>query len=304
MSTTMTPAAAGAAPPLPARSREDWRQQLGDVLGRDPAGLTDSARLADDLALDSLAMMTLVAWLDGNGVRVDAGLLQRVEDVLGLLARLPSGRQVSLAVRTPAGGDGPTLRATGATDLPVLPAPVSPLEPVLADHAFRLTLIRDDDIGFLYALAAHPQTGFRWRYRGAPPPPERFAAELWSQVLVQYVARRADTGEPAGLVVAYAPDLTGGHAFVGSVFRPEHTGAGLAAGATAMFVRYLFHTFPLRKLYLEVPGFNWPALRSGAGALFEVEGVLRDHDFYAGRYWDKYLCAIYPPARPAPGGPA
>jgi len=32
---------------------------------------------------------------------------------------------------------------------------------------------------------------------------------------------------------------------------------------------------------------------SGEGRLFHVEGVLREHSYYAGRYWDEYLCAVY-----------
>ena len=128
-----------------------------------------------------------------------------------------------------------------------------------------------------------------------PPPPDRFAADLHAQVLVQFVVRATDSGEPAGLVVAYAADLAQGHAYVAAAFAPGRSGTGLAADIGAVFIRYLFHTFPLRKLYLEVPGFNWPQLRSAAGRLFHVEGVLRGHDYYAGRHWDRYLCAIYPP---------
>jgi hypothetical protein len=59
-------------------------------------------------------------------------------------------------------------------------------------------------------------------------------------------------------------------------------------------VRHLFRTFPLNKIYMEVPGFNWPQVQSGQGSLFHVEGVLRDHEYYAGRHWDKYVCALYP----------
>jgi RimJ/RimL family protein N-acetyltransferase len=156
--------------------------------------------------------------------------------------------------------------------------------------------VEPEDVRFLYTLATHPYTCFRWRYRGNPPPIDRFAADLWSKVLVQFVARRNDNGEPVGHVVAYGADMGQGYAYLGAVFQPWYAGTGLAAKATAMFVRYLFHTQPLRKLYLEVPGFNWEQVRSGEGRLFQVEGVMRDHEHFAGRYWDRYLCAIYPDA--------
>jgi RimJ/RimL family protein N-acetyltransferase/aryl carrier-like protein len=285
-----------AAPTRSSATRDGWLREIAELLELDPAVLSDRAGLVDELGLDSLAMMTLFGWLDANGVTAaNRDGLRRVGDLLALLERLPAGPSMSVIITDPPGAAGPAA-ITGL--LPATPQR-SALAPVLGNHAYRLTPIRESDLDFLYMLAVHPETGFRWRYRGNPPPPQQFAADLWGQVLVQYLARETTTGEPAGLVVAYAADLAQGHASVGAVFTPEHAGTGLAAEITALFVRYLFHTFRLRKLYLEVPGFNWDQVESGAGRLFQVEGVLRDHDFYAGRYWDKYVCAIYPPAAEA-----
>lgn len=279
--------------------RDAWRREIAQVLDVPVAALGDDARLVDDLALDSLAMMSLLGWLDSRGIRA-AGphALRRVGDILALLEHLPAGGGVSIVIR--GAGTAPDPSAPWRPDEfrsarpPTPEAGYSPLAPVLGNQTYRLTPLSSGDVDFLYALAVHPANGYRWRYRGVPPSPDRFGAELWGQVLVQYVVRTHATGEPVGLVVAYSADLAQGHASVAAVFLPEHAGTGLAADITALFVRYLFHTFRLRKLYLEIPGFNWPQLRSGAGRQFQVEGVLRDHDFYAGRFWNKYLCAIYP----------
>jgi RimJ/RimL family protein N-acetyltransferase len=296
---------------LTSTGREAHRKELAELLELDPAALPDAALLVDDLALDSLAMMSVLTWLETGGVTIgtDRDLPASVDEVLSLLEKAafpglsilvtsgpdPARQHVDwsgpVSLAGPARPAESTARAAG-----------SALVPVLSTHLFRLTPIDRNDIGFLYALAVQPETCFRWRFRGAPPPFERFAAELWSQVLVQYVVRHAADDSPVGLVVAYAAAPGLRHAYVGAVFHPQHTGTGLAAQAVALFVRYLFHTFPLRKLYMEVPGFNWPQLRSGEDRLFRVEGVLHDHDYYAGRCWDSYLCAIYPdqPAEDVP----
>jgi RimJ/RimL family protein N-acetyltransferase len=79
---------------------------------------------------------------------------------------------------------------------------------------------------------------------------------------------------------------------VGAVFVPAYTGSGRAAHAVALFVAYLFHTLPLAKVYLEIPGYNRPQVRSGEDSFFRVKGVLRDHVFCAGRCWDQYLCYL------------
>jgi RimJ/RimL family protein N-acetyltransferase len=270
--------------------RERHRRELAALLEYDPAELTDGARLRDDLNLDSLAMMTLLTWLESRGLVANGQRSQpaTIGEVLSLLDKAAPGLSIRLTDSGPA-----QLRAT---DLPATTPPhiEQPLAPVLSNADLRLTPVEPDDVRFLYTLATHPDTCYRWRYRGAPPPIERFMGDLWSQVLIQFVARRNDDGEPVGHVVAYGADLGQGYAYLGAVFRPPYSGTGLAAQGTAMFVKYLFHTFALRKLYIEVPGFNWPQMRSGEGRLFDVEGIMRDHEHYAGQYWDRYLCAIYP----------
>jgi RimJ/RimL family protein N-acetyltransferase/aryl carrier-like protein len=272
------------------------RQELAELLDLDPANLPDPARLVEDLGLDSLAMMRLLVWLERRGVVVDSERDRpaRVGDLLGLVDAATEG----LSIRIGNGQPGPI----GAVELPVaVPPPADPLVPVLAGHGLRLDPVTPDDVGFLYALAVAPETSFRWRYRGAPPPLEQFTEGMWSQVLVQFVARRTEDNQAVGQVVAYGADPVARFAYVGAVFVPPHTGAGRSAHAVALFVRYLFHTFPFTKLYLEIPGYNWPQVRSGEGTLFTVEGVLRNHYQYAGRLWHQYLCAIYRDPHPADG---
>ncbi|MCM6771885.1 phosphopantetheine-binding protein [Nocardia sp. CDC159] len=272
----------------PAANRERLRAELADLVHHDPAALPDTARLIEDLGLDSLAMMTVSAWLGSHGVRMrtDQGRRGTVGDVLSL-AETVADKPVRLTIRAPAGSSGPHV----VPEPP--PSQPDPLAPVLQSAVFRLDALQPLDTEYLYALAVRPENCFRWRYRGVPPAPERFVEELWAQVVTQYVVRRLDDNQPAGHVVAYGADRNVGHAYVGAVFEPTYAGTGRAAEVITLFVRYLFHTFPFRKLYLEVPGFNWPQVRSGEGRYFQVEGRLRDHVYYAGRYWDQYLCAIY-----------
>jgi RimJ/RimL family protein N-acetyltransferase/aryl carrier-like protein len=272
--------------PMPALSRsETLRAELALVIDRPVTELTDDAQLNDDLSLDSLAMMALTAWLQEKGVAV-AKFRQPPGTVGEVLAILGKSAEPAVTVKLNGSVIGPP-RAT-----PVR-APQDPLAPELSSVELRLTPVEPDDVRFLYSMSVHPETAFRWRYRGNPPPVDRFAADLWHQVMVQFVVRLPD-GEPIGHVVAYGADTGQRYAYAGAVFRADFTGSGLGARAFSMFLRYLFHTFPMRKFYVEIPGFNWPQISSGEGKLFEVEGVMREHEFYAGRYWDRYLCAIYP----------
>ncbi len=270
--------------------REALRMELADLLDLDPGLLHDTARLDDDLALDSLGMMRLLAWLESHRVTIDhSGHPANVSELLSLLERGGGRPGLSIVVTngTEPGPVGPQSFAL----TPRLPA--DPLAPVLSTHALTLTPVQPEDLRFLYGLAIHPEVSYRWRYRGAPPSLERFGESLWKQVIVQFVARRAADREPVGHLLAFGADPASSHARIGAAFLPEYAGTGQAAQGVATFLRYVFQTFPFRKLYLDIPGFNWPQVKSGEGRLFKVEGVLRGHNYYAGRYWDEYVCAVY-----------
>jgi len=266
-----------------------YRQELAAILDCEPELLGDTVRFTHELGLDSLGMMRLITWLQSHGVSVDhSGRLGSVGELLTLL-ETTSTPGLSVRLVNPSGQG-----AIGATTVHIgQRLPVDPLAPVLATPALWMTPVQPDDLTFLYGIAVHPDTSYRWRYRGAPPSVERFAESLWKQVIVQFVARRNEDREPVGHLIAFGADPQMLNAHVGAVFLPEYAGTGLAAQAVATFLRYLFQVFPFRKLYLEIPGFNWPQVRSGEGRLFQVEGVLREHSYYAGRYWDEYLCAVY-----------
>ncbi|HZM79459.1 MAG TPA: GNAT family N-acetyltransferase [Candidatus Limnocylindrales bacterium] len=268
--------------------RETERAQLAGMLGVDPNSLPDQTNLLDELALDSIAMMRLLTRMEERGVDVSALRTwpATVGQVLTLLEQAIA-RNVSISVVK----DGETV-AIGPRACRAQPA-VDPLTPVLSTRTFRLMPVLPDDLGALYGLATRPENCFRWRYRGAPPPVSRFADELWSQVLTQFTVRTVESNQVVGLVVAYQPGPALRHVYLGALFSPEHSGRGPAAQVTALFAKYLFHTYPFHKIYLEVPGFNWAQLSSGEGVLFDVEGVLRDHDTFAGQSWDQRVCAIY-----------
>lgn len=267
-------------------TREVHRKELAVLLGLDE--LPDETRFNE--ALDSLTLMRVLTWAETRGAVLDVrqGWPATVGELLTLLDKeILRGMSISVNRGAETIHIGPNAPAE---------APRDPLAPTLETKVLRLAHIAPDDMGFLYTLTVDPQTSFRWRYRGAPPPYDKFLADLWTHVLVQFVVHDKREAQPIGLVVAYGASPDHSFANVGAVFTPGYAGTGLAAQAVELFVRALFRLFPLRKLYLEIPGYNWPQLESGQGTLFQLEGRLRDHYYYAGRLWDQYLGAIYPDA--------
>lgn len=185
----------------------------------------------------------------------------------------------------------------------------------------RRTMLRpvtSDDLPFLYWLATHEDVGFRWRYGGSIPPPDRFSAQLWDDVLTQFVVVRRADDAPAGVVAAYAADMRNTVCYLGVAFRPEAWRSLIVPESVHLFTRHLFATWPFRKLYGEVPEFNFASMHGGANRYFSVEGVLRDDHYHDGRWWDTFITAldrgawlsatarfdrIYLPAQEDAGGP-
>lgn len=147
---------------------------------------------------------------------------------------------------------------------------------------------------FLYELAVDEESGFRWRFNGSVPPPEVFQESLWSGVLCQFVVVETVSGSAQGTAVAYSADLNHGYCYVGIAMSGDAQNTGLAVEAFLLFTGHLFATYRLRKLYMDIPEYNMRPLMSAVGTVLTLEGRLKDHNYYGGRYWDRLYFAVYP----------
>jgi RimJ/RimL family protein N-acetyltransferase/acyl carrier protein len=157
----------------------------------------------------------------------------------------------------------------------------------------RLRPIDQSDYPFLRALETSPGALVRFRHRGVPTSPENHVQSLWRGVLCQFVVVLRATNKPVGLVTSYGADFRNGRSHIAIIVEPETQGRGSAMEAMRLFIDYLFAVFPLRKLVAEIFEFNWHQFSAGEGRVFATEGVLKEHEFHDGRYWDLYLVAIF-----------
>jgi RimJ/RimL family protein N-acetyltransferase/aryl carrier-like protein len=272
-----------ALPSLTAVSLDAAQRSLAETLaaevGVDLSSCAPEARFVD-LGLDSVGMLILLSLLEAHGVVVDEGMrgLERVSDLMALLESVSPASRAQLARRSEAPlltplDRGATVGARGGRPATVV------LRPVL-----------DADFDYLYTLATGVETGWRWRLRAATPSPEDFRRLLWGHMLAQQVVTTRG-GERIGLVQADRLHRNG-YAFLAALFEEGAQLTGLALQAVGLFVDAVFAAFDIVRLFAEVPGFNYPYLRSGAGRFFEVCGVLPEHDFARGRYWDLHLLTI------------
>jgi RimJ/RimL family protein N-acetyltransferase len=157
----------------------------------------------------------------------------------------------------------------------------------------RLMPVVPSDVQFLYRLATDEIVGLRWRHHGTVPSFEQFQQTYNNGVLTHFTVEAVHDSVAMGYVVAYGADLDGGTAYVGGVMDPNAVGTGFAIEAMEVFIDYLFATYAFRKLYFEVPEYNMSQFSRGYKHLLKEEGRQREHLYYGGEFWDRYLLAVY-----------
>lgn len=163
----------------------------------------------------------------------------------------------------------------------------------LRSQLVYLRVVTPGDYELLHQAETSPELGPRWRHRGATPGPEEWAQGLWASVLAQFLVVEAANNQPIGIVAAYKGNFRDGHARLAAARFGSAARTPLMAFGFALFVRYVFHNWDLRKLYLEVPEFNLDQFSSIIEKYAVVEGRLKDHVFAAGAWWDELILAVY-----------
>lgn len=167
--------------------------------------------------------------------------------------------------------------------------------PPLTGRRVQLRPVHQADYPLLMAMFTDPEVTHRWRSRGRTLSPEAFQGMLWNGVFAQFLIERdvAPAPEPMGLISGYSADTANGTAYLSILMRPR-VGASLwTLEALAIFLNYSFAHFNIRKFYAETTELSFPSFASGEGTLFETEGVLRQHHYFNGRYWDTYILAFW-----------
>jgi acyl carrier protein len=236
--------------------------ELGIAVGR----LSPSARLREDVGLDSVRMLELVLVLDSLGVTVedeDVTGLTVVDDLYHLyVARLAADEADRAAEVQRSYGIAP-LAGRRTVQRPLVPA----------------------DDGYVQGLMS---TGERW------PTGRAFgASEVPGTVLAEHLVVDARSAARIGVLAAYDADLRNGTAYLMASFEPRVRGRGWPLEAIVLFVDHLFRTWPLRKVYAEAVGSAAKPIESGLGRLFVEEGRFVAHEYVHGKLCDLRVLSVF-----------
>lgn len=162
--------------------------------------------------------------------------------------------------------------------------------PLEARHV-RLVPVGTTLLPFVHGLLSDPDISFRHLLAGEAPGPVGFSDVVTRNVLVQFVIQLRMSQRPVGLARAVAAHVGDRRATVSVASAPRFMGSGLALEGAGLLVDYLFSCLGLRKVYAEVPEFNLSQF-PGITEYMSLEVRLRDHTYYAGRYWDLLVLAM------------
>ncbi|MCB0974049.1 MAG: hypothetical protein KDB86_05755 [Actinobacteria bacterium] len=119
----------------------------------------------------------------------------------------------------------------------------------------RLSPVDESAFPALYRASLDPESGYRWRFRGATPDFGSFVQTLFAGTKAQFLVTGVD-GHVYGLVAAYSDQADLGHCYIAFLRCSQRRSNGEMYEGMFLFVEYLFSTTPYRKLYAEVPEYN------------------------------------------------
>ena len=111
--------------------------------------------------------------------------------------------------------------------------------------------------------------------------------------LVNFIICRTDTGSPIGSTGISNPHFANGYAYFGVRTLRDALRTGFGVEGAGLCINYAFQMWNFRKLYSETTDVGIRYFGSALGRLLKEEGRLRDHEFFAGTYWDRVTLAMY-----------
>jgi RimJ/RimL family protein N-acetyltransferase len=155
----------------------------------------------------------------------------------------------------------------------------------------HLKRFEESDVASYVELCSSLDVGRQFRFGGAAIPPPAVMSAVWDGTLVHLVGVGNRSRRRLGVASVTSADMRNGTAYLSVVSDPAVVGSGLMIEVTGLAIEYVFSTWPFRKLYAEVPEYNLRTFATVTQRFFRREGLMTEHVFLDGRYWDVHVLA-------------
>jgi hypothetical protein len=148
--------------------------------------------------------------------------------------------------------------------------------------------------GALRRVELGADLAYRWRHHGRHEAPEHFAESLWSSSVANFLVGSERHDGPVGITSLYNLDLATGSCYLAAARFTHGMELGpRIIGAVALTLDYAFDCWPLRKVHMEVPEYNFHQIARITQDLAVVEAKFEKHVFLKGQYWDLNIVTVW-----------
>jgi RimJ/RimL family protein N-acetyltransferase len=158
-------------------------------------------------------------------------------------------------------------------------------------NSIKLRPIKDADLPWLFEMYTCESVAFRWLLEGELSTYKEFSQTPLGGFFRAFALD--DSGGPIGLAVVGPADEKNGTASFGICLRPGEIGKGKGVRGTALLCHYLFRELKFRKVYTQTIDFNFTSHFRGLTKYMRLEGCLRGHHYFLGRYWDVHILSLF-----------
>jgi RimJ/RimL family protein N-acetyltransferase len=158
------------------------------------------------------------------------------------------------------------------------------------NRSVSLAPLADDD----YDLLSKWSSASSWAYAAGSVDylgPEEFRA-LLHRIDDRFLMVRTRDGRPIGAVSWRVGDYPNSYVVGTMIGDAAMWGAGFGMEATLVVVGYLFDSKNAHRIEAKCGAFNKAAVQTFCSGLLRIEGILRDHYFVDGAYYDAVVGSI------------
>lgn len=97
------------------------------------------------------------------------------------------------------------------------------------------------------------------------------------------------TNLPIGFIYSYDYDVRNNYLYITLFIEKKSRNSIYGVESGMIFLNYLFNKYPIRKVYCTVYKYNKMSFKFLQNAEFEMEGVLKEHRYFDGKYHDMMI---------------
>lgn len=157
----------------------------------------------------------------------------------------------------------------------------------------RLEPPRDADLEVLYGWSVNIEEIQLWSLQRSLMLFDDFAEHIRRQVRfgLFFVIRDTSAGHAIGFIEGAIQDRDSSAEFL-VYLGASHRGSAKGLIGIGRFLRHVFRSYPVERLYCSVYGFNRQSLRFVKHGGFVEEGRFREYVWWRDRFWDMHVFAL------------